>query len=82
MNKITKMMAVVVCASAFLVALPSPSHAAWCGGKTLIRTETNCLNGKTYITKHYMQTCKYDNGQSETKTWTETETRSGCIAQN
>ncbi|GAV12947.1 hypothetical protein RQP50_16115 [Paenibacillus sp. chi10] len=82
MNKITKMMAVVVCASAFLVALPSPSHAAWCGGKTLIKTETNCLNGKTYITKHYMQTCKYDNGQSETKTWTETETRSGCIAQN
>ncbi|MEQ7049962.1 hypothetical protein [Paenibacillus alvei] len=82
MNKITKLMAVVVCASAVLVALPSPSHAAWCGGKALIRTETNCINGKTYITRHYMQTCKYDNGQSETKTWTETETRSGCIAQN
>lgn len=76
------MMAAVLCASAFLVAMPSPSQAAVCSSKFLVKTETFCLNGRTIIQKHYSQTCQYDNGKTVTEKWVETETRSGCIVQN
>lgn len=82
MNKITKMMAAVLCASAFLVALPSPSQADTCGPKILVKTETFCLDGRTYTKKHYSQTCNYDNGKTVTEKWVETDSRSGCIVQN
>ncbi|WP_289355659.1 MULTISPECIES: hypothetical protein [unclassified Paenibacillus] len=78
MSKITKVMAVVVCASVFLVAVPSPSQAASCGKKILDYTERNCFNGKTIIKRHYSQTCLYDNGKTDRKEWVETEFLDYC----
>lgn len=71
-------LAATIQASAPVMASSGATPDAFCGEPTIISRDVVCLDGRSYITVTYSQSCFFDNGTWETRTWTTSSTANGC----